>query len=335
MSACSICAVLLLGGCEQEYSNDYAVGIIQTKEYRDQTKVCFYDEEMQETGEIKYSYPNIAFDGFRNSLSEDGILYLQPKGHGDKLDDGRILAVRLSDGEIEEYDIGRTNITGVAYADRTLYTASNLDTVCYVDIYDMETNQMKTVEITDYIVDSLVVGDGEIYGIARNLNDDTYLLCHISQTGQGSEILHKFEADMIPAYIEYYDESVFFVNNDVLYEYVTKGGQMVIHHLPHENAYNLLLQDEKLYIGCTDLFEDEASYIDVFDVRNKKVTQLLTVDNAIVQMEVSKEDKNIIYILDYEKLTKYRIKDEKSIKESETKLTTENDFYIGGFFLNE
>lgn len=137
---------------------------------------------------------------------------------------------------------------------------------------------------------------------------------------------------MSPAYLEFYENRVYFVNENLLYEYQVDTGEMVWHELPHTNAYNLSLKGDKLYIGCTDIFEGTISYLDVFDTKSGEIEQLLTTDGCILQVEVSGEDKNIIYLRTYEKIEKYKMKNNEVVKEQELRLPDEKDYFIGGFF---
>lgn len=331
----SIFFLISLTGCSKEYNNNYSLGIIQTKEYKNQTKITFYNEQLELTNEIVYSYPNISFDGFRNALIKDNRLYLQPKGDGDKLDYGKVIAMSLQDGKITEYDFNRTNITDFKCDGQNIYAVSNLNGSTYIDCYDTKTKEIQTFTTRDILIDTIVVNKGRMYGIASDWNAQENFFVHISMEEQTFQEIYSIKTELSPSYLEFWENHVYFVNDNVLYEYQTDNDKMVTHKLPHKNAYNLLLKDEKLYIGCTDIFENTTSYLDVFDINTGEVKQLLTVDGSILQVEVSGKTHDTIYLCSYEKIEKYQLDKGKYVKNNEVELPESKTFFVGGFFINE
>ncbi len=325
--------ILVLTGCAQRYDEDYALGLITTCEYKEKTKLYFYDENLQYQNEKKYSYPNISYEGFCNSLIEEDKLFLLPKGHADKLDYGKIVSFSLRDGATKEYDIGRTNITGFDYEQNKLYVVSNLNGICYFDCYNLETSQLSGFEIHNYLVDTVVAGQNGIYGIAVDLEKEEYLLCQIDFDKQSSKELYRISAEVCPSYLVQTESSVYFANANILYEYCLEEQRVEEHYLPHTNAYNLLLRNEKIYIACTDLYEEKTSYVDVFDISSGQVKELIQIESSILQMEKSSTKEDTIYLLTYEKLLEYQMVEGKMKIINSIELPKMEEYYVGGFFL--
>ncbi len=332
LSILSFLVLVILTGCNASYDENYEVGIIQTQEYKKESKISFYDENLQLKNQIAFSYPNIAYDGFCNSLIKDDMLFLLPKGHADKLDYGKVISLSLTSGEVKEYEIGRTNITSVDCDGNNIYAASNLDGLSFIDCCNLETKEVQSCEIDEYVIDTVVAGNNSLYALAMDMDKAENVLCTIDVENQRSKEVYRIHEEMDSTYLIYHNERLYFVNQNLLYEYIIETEQMVTHQLPHTNAFNLLLKDEKLYIGCTDLFEQKVSYIDVFDTENGQIKQLLKTDNTILQMEIT-DSGNEIYVLGYDTLSRYNIVDSNGKKESEMTLPEEEDFYIGGFYV--
>lgn len=331
-----LCFVYLffVAGCDEAYDADYELGIIQTQEYKEESKICFYDEQLQLKKEIKYPYPNISYDGFFNSLIKNNKLYLQPKGHSDELDYGKIIAMSLQDGEVTEYDFNRTNITAFDCDEQKVYAVSNLNGITYIDCYDIKTKEMQTFETDKILIDNIAVNNGKIYAMAMDWETEEDIFGCVSIEAQNWEEHYRIQTDMSPAFLEFFENRVYFVDKNLLYEYQTDAGKMVTHELPHTNAYNLSLKNEKLYIGCTDIFEETTSYLEVFDINSGENETLLTVDGSILQVEVFGENCDTIYLRGYENIEKYKMYNGGFRKEQELKLPDENDFFVGGFFVN-
>lgn len=116
-----------------------------------------FNEKLEEVSSLSYHYPNISYDGFSNALIVDNELYMLPKGHADKLDYGKVISLNLFNGKIKEYDFNRTNITTFDCDSRFLCISSNLDAKNYIDVYDMQTEKIQTVELENVFVSSLVM----------------------------------------------------------------------------------------------------------------------------------------------------------------------------------
>lgn len=324
--------ILLLSGCGNNYLTEYDFGVIYTAEYKDKTQISFFDEKMEAVSSVSYHYPNISYNGFSNTLIVDNELYISPKGHADKLDYGKIISLNLFDGKIKEYDFNRTNITNFACDSRSLCISSNLNGKNYIDVYDMQTEKIQTMELEDVFVSSLVLQEDKIYGIMMDLETDGYSLCEFNVMEDKYEILYELETES--DFMEIYQGKLYFACEDILYEYNIQSKTMEKINLPHTNAYNLNLVGDMLYIGCTDILNGTESYVDIMYLPDKKIVKSIKYEGIILQLEISKE-KNKLYILDYDKLTVYDISNEEAILVDSMALESANGYYIGGFYLNE
>ena len=147
------------------------------------------------------------------------------------------------------------------------------------------------------------------------------------------KVLYEIDSEYEPSFMESYEGKLYFPREDVLYEYDIQKQSMDKIQLPHTNAYNLKLVKDTLYIGCTDIFNGEESYVDVMYLPEKEIVQSIKYDGIILQMEISAEDE--LYILDYNKINKYDISNQESVLSQSIELESSDDYYIGGFYLNK
>ena len=321
----------LLSGCGNNYMAEYDFGVIYTAEYKNKSQISFFDEKMEEVNGLSYYYPNISYDGFSNALIVDDELYLLPKGHADKLDYGKIISLDLFNGKIKEYDFNRTNVTSFDCACGFLCVSSNLNAKNYIDVYDMETEKIQTMELENVLVNSLVINENTILGVLMDLETDEYFLCEFNVSKDEYTVLYKIPTE--PEFMEIYQGKLYFPNDNILYEYDIQSKTMNEIKLSHTNAYNLQLVDDMLYIGYTDIFNGEESYVDIMHLPDRKIVKSIKYDGIIVQMEISKADR--LYILDYDKLSLYDISKEEPILSESIMLEASGEYYVGGFYLNE
>ncbi len=335
--AISICLLfvitLSLAGCGSHYSKDYHIGLIYTTEYWNTTKICFLDDNMEEKQTLSYHYPNISYDGFCNSFIQNDKLFLLPKGNADKLDYGKVVALNLEDGKIDEYDFGRTNMTDFYFSDEDVYLCSNLNWISYLDQY--HDGNIETMEIQNCLLDTIGVLDGRIFGFISHLDDEKYSFCEFNISEQDYKVLFEMNMDGSPCFMEVYKDKLYFAYNNILYEYDTINDSMSNITLPHNNAFNLTVVGDDLYIAYTDLFEEKKSYIEVMHLPEKEIVKSMEYNGSILQLEVSKTNPDIIYLMDYENLMEYDISGEVEKMVNKIHLQSSGDYFVGGFFLNK
>ena len=267
------------------------------------------------------------------SCVKDNKLFLLPKGKAKKLDFGKVIALHLSDGKINEYDFNRTNITDFFYDNEEIYICSNLNGISYLEQYNNK--NIETMEIQNCLLDTIAVLDGRIFGFISHLDDDKYSFCEFNISAQEYNILLEMNVDDSPCFLEVYKDKLYFAYNNILYEYDTTNDSMSNITLPHNNAFNLTVVGDDLYIAYTDLFEEKKSYIEVMHLPEKEIVKSMEYNGSILQLEVSKTNPDIIYLMDYENLMEYDISGEVEKMVNKIHLQSSGDYFVGGFFLNE
>lgn len=323
----------LISGCGNSYSTEYELGIIYTTEYKDKSKISLMNQNLEEVNCLNYDYSSMSYDGFSNSLIVENRLYLLPKGHGDKLDYGKVVSLDLTDGKIEEYDFGRVNITDFEVDSEIIYASSNLNAKNYLDLCNVETMEIQTFELENVVIRNLVAKENRVFGTMIKLETEQIFLCEFNITEKTYKILYEIGNEDEPSFMEWYQGKLYFPQDDILYEYNIEKQLMNKIQLPHTNAYNLKLVKDTLYIGYTDIFNGKESYVDAMYLPEKKILQSLKYNGVILQMEISADDK--LYILDYNKLNKFDISVQEPALSQCIELESSNDYYTGGFYLNK
>ena len=129
----------------------------------------------------------------------------------------------------------------------------------------------------------------------------------------------------------------------MLYIYDTQTGALEEKPLSDEQAYNLSLSGNVLAIGYTSILSLEDSRIELYDLKEKKSICQFEHPGSILQIEMARPWNGKVYVLGYDDLNVYRVKEdtEKGTEETEAEvlctlpLEPENSEYCGGFVLME
>ena len=325
---------IFIYGCGDTYNPNYSMGLIYSKENKADTNFVLFDENLEQVDEYKTSYPNVQYMGYDNATVENGDLYINPQGHWDKKDYGKIVKIDLNDGIEEFYDFGRVNIVDFSYKNEGLYATSNLNGICYIDYMDCKTKEISTIETTDVIITTIVAGDSVAYGVGMSFETDESCIYKLNFEEKKIELLYECQSESNPCYFVHNENQLYFIDDNKLIEYDLELGEYKSYELLHENAYNLLKKGNNIYIACTDIHNGGVSYVDIFDLEKKEVLNLLQCENEIMQMEIT-DLEDSIYILSLEELIQYKIEKGQAEEINRISVESEDTYFIGGFYLKE
>lgn len=329
-----IILAVFITGCSNKFPDKYEFGIIDTTEYGNRSLITYFDSDWNKVGQTKYHYSNMSYCGFTNSCVQEGILYLSPRGDSKNLDCGKIVALDLSSGQKTEYDFNRVNIIDFHVDENGIYVVSNLNNMCYLDMYDKKQNKIRTIEVQEDVLDNVTTVKEKVYSIATNMNTDSYALYSFDMDSMNYIKICNLDISEAPSFCEVYQENIYFVVDTVLYVYHTVENSLQEVTLSHSNAFNMYRKDNMLYIGYTDIHNDGTSYIGSVNLDNMEMKDMLTCNGSILQMEM--DENNKWFIMDYEKISQYESSNDGNWKVINTmKLEPKENYYSGGFFLKK
>ena len=151
------------------------------------------------------------------------------------------------------------------------------------------------------------------------------------------------DSEKPPCFLLAYGEKLLYTYSGVLYIYDTQNGALEEKPLSDEQAYNLSLSGDVLAIGYTSILSLEDSRIELYDLKEKKSICQFEHPGSILQIEMARPWNGKVYVLGYDDLNVYRVKEdtEKGTEETEAEvlctlpLEPENSEYCGGFVLME
>lgn len=331
-------SLLNCAGCQSSFPSDYSLGILYSTEYNDRSKISYLDENLNGLTDIFYPYGYMGHDGYTNANIIDEVLYECPLGKATEKNLGLIIGLNMNSGEIAEYNINRTNITDFICCNAFIYATSNLNGRNYIDQYNKADGSICSLELEQYYVSELAFNDNVLYGFGVKLdNQDQGNIIHLFKFDFKSKqvkTLYNLSGylDDSPSYSIIRQNMLYFAENGYLFAYDLKDNTLNQMALMHKNAFNLLCDGDILYIGCTDIFTEAKSWIDVIDLKTNKQIASYPINHSILQMEIS---GNYIYVSDYNTITKYYMIDNQLKESGKITLEPEENYYVGGFFVRE
>lgn len=331
-----VCLCFLVAGCEnKKFPADYEVGVLYSTEYKNTTKLLLLNQNLESIYETNAPYGYLGHCGFMNAITQDGVVYECPQGKATEKELGLIIGVDMSTGKVVEYDFGRVNITDFACEEDFLYATSNLNNENFVDRYDRTTGKKDTVKTSFYVSD-IVVNNGELYGFGLDeANPDKICFYHFDFNNQRADLcleLSGIVEELVPFLVSYQDR-IYWAEGEQLFCFHTDDRTLDTIELPYKHGFNLLLKENTLWIGCTNIFAEDTSHILVYDLEKEDFLRDYQFTYSIHQMEVTAD---ALYVGNLEFLEKYVFLENGDISfEKQFIYNMKNDYYLGGFFVNE
>ncbi len=337
-----ICSAALFTGCTAENGGKNRKDLKEVKPADDQTagiallyttmsnggsKLVWLDDDLKKKGETDCDFSAASYDGYRNMCASGGIVYLFPRGDYVKKDATELVELDMTDGSYETTDIGRQNVTGYCLADGKIAFSSNAADTCYLDVFDLATRKQKSMDVGGRILLDVAMSGDAVYGMALN-KDLSVSLVSCDPGSRKCEELMKLPDKDAPGFLQTDGRDLLFISNGMLVRYDTEKHEPVSMKLTREDAYNLNIDDGKLWIGYTDLFgeDDQKSLIEARDIKTGEVLTSQEISGPVIQIEPYGDG---LLVLGYDQLTRYSF-DGKELHEKASAKTGEKNYDVGG-----
>lgn len=147
-----------------------AVGLIDTSSTSDVSRIAFYDENLNELGEMPFDRGGMG-DGWADACVEGDALYVAPLGI-DKFEPGptdEVLQISLREVAVRPFAMGEdhTRLNCVAASDRSVFAASS-GGAGYVARCDKQSGEVKTLPLPDETVTALLWTGRSLFAFCTN-----------------------------------------------------------------------------------------------------------------------------------------------------------------------
>lgn len=293
-----------------------AAGILLTKDAGGGSKIVWLDDELKQAGGTDYDFSAMYFDGFRNMCSDGSKVWLFPRGDYEKKNYSKMITLDLGSRTAKKTRTGRTNVTGWTYADGQIAFSSNENGVCHLDILSLKTGRKRSMALSDRTVFDLALHGGKLYGMALTGNLKVRFESYDLENGR-AKVLEKLPDSDTPGFLQVYKDDILFVSDGELVRYDTETGDAGKVRLTRDDAYNLNLSGDTLWIAYTDVFgsSGQSSLIEARDAANGDILAQCGIEGPVVQMEVtapagntdetSGQEESLLWILGERSLSRY------------------------------
>ena len=310
--------------------NPPAAGVLYTTPSHDGSCVTWLDDDLEKTDESRYSFSAAYYDGYRNMCGQDGKIYLFPRGDYDRKDDTKLQIIHMDDGSAQEIECGRSNVTGYDVDGDTYACASNENSICYLDIFNIKTGKHQSMQTEDVTVFDIILAGDLLYGMALDKELKVSLMSFDLSRSVQKKLVELPDKDT-PGFLQLFDGKILFISDNRLCAYDTQTGSLKKTELTRKGAFNLNLEGTNLFIAYTDVYSDEESesLIEVRDVTDMHVITQEKVPGCVVQMEVSGDE---VWLLGRKKLMHYTWSEKGLIDRKEKNIKREG-YDVGGIMV--
>lgn len=355
-AAAVICALLTIcgSGCggkaaqtREPFCRTFDFAVVQTSDCRDKSILTYYSQKGDILCRRTVDYGNLS-DIFKPGLVKNSVVYFSPEGRSPRREEHCILAINLNSGRQQIYEFGQkeTRMLGMAVNTHSLYVSSNLNGVSTVSKRSLLSGKRTSRAIEGCIIDCLYAGEDTVYAFGCQIEDDTYTLYEMD--ADSLSVLRQTElkiplgpADVLQkGDILYFSVSADWENDPGsrarLGCYDTRNKKIEWVDFPVNEALKDIREyGSLLFLSHTQLPEGTGRRITVLNPRTGSRKEFYF-DEDIAQMQV-RGDK--IYFLSYSgqqpggAILQYRYTEGSFKKVRTVKIKSEEDFYIGSFWL--
>ena len=303
--------------------------VVYTTDTGDHTHIEWLDKNMKAVDSTNYSFSGASLDGFANAAMYDNRIILAPRGDNQTRDYGNIAVIHTSDGKLDEIAINHVNPTGCSVEGPTVAVISNLNMVNYIDLANINTGEVKTVELdaTEPTLMDVILIDDHIYGYAMVDNSDGCCICSVDISSGKCKVIA--ELPDASTFMAKYGKELLFISDGQLVRYDTSSEKIRRQTLTRKDAFNLQVIGNTAWVAYTDIHDAEYdSLMEAIDLESGNVICSTRHKGAIMQLE---GNDNTIFVLGFDKLYQYILTDGSLHLQNSVKC--EKDGYcIGGFY---
>jgi len=154
------------------YNPDYTIGVVKTRDSAYSSYIEYYDEDLNLVNTLWYPYASLG-DGssYRPSISDDR-LWMIPRGLMWFQNTKKAISLGLTDGTVDEYTVDQISLDVLTVDDRYVYVTNDLNRIGHITRVDIETKEVKTVDLPDMVPLSLICNDSVLYVFCLGIVSD-------------------------------------------------------------------------------------------------------------------------------------------------------------------
>ncbi len=307
-----------------------SIGVIYSSE-AGSSVIQWVNDEMEPVGTMDLSYSDLGRNiGFQNACYQGADAVMVSQGESEK--DNSVL-ILSSDGTLKTIRQDRINPVSWSVSDGSIAVASNFNWECFIDLIDLQSGAIRSVRVPDdAFADTICFGERSVYGISEDLDDESgrHALTEYSMEDGSAKKLLDLPPEDSPAFLQYHSGKLYLISGGSLLVYDTADGSTDTYSLTRDDAFNLIISDDALWIGYTDIHADDArSLIECRDPETGEVLCSAEVEDVILQ--IGPDGQNVC-VLGENMLYRFTRSGD-ALTGNGRMACSDSNKYTGGFFL--
>lgn len=338
-----------LTGCGRKAAVDFdtkkiAVGVLETRGNIAKSRIVFYDEELNELGDLPIGYAGLGMT-WDTPVLDGRKFYVIPQGYDGMKDEKLVMEVNLDSLETKKYEIDQTALTDIGVNEKYVFAGNNINGVSYLSRCDKETGNVKTVSFPDECLSNLICVGKKVYVFAALLGMEeleevegkSYLYVYDEELNKEEKIdITEYGVNHFKGIA--YQGSIYFSNSEEEDKETKIVGKMDMStnkltkiDTKYKNAWDMDEYNGCIYITHHDPHQKQNAEISIYNPQNGEM-KYARLNHEAEHMQI-RNDK--MYILAERKIYAYDIETMDCIKEVSVENMDRNFSYIPGIFVVE
>lgn len=341
VAALSLVCLTALYGCsvssaEGNVPQESAIGVIETKNNVEESRIVFFDQELNESYILPLNYGSIN-SVFYKPVVTNGILSVVPQGIANKKDGRAILCINSTNLSHELYRIDQPSMNAIATCEEYLYACNTLNGISYINRYDINTEEVKSIRLDALYTSFILLCDEYLCAFSSTLdNAHSQIDLFDKNLNHIDSIDSSFLGTGTYQAVEYEGEIYFtclysFSNNNKATIGVldVNASQLEELYVDHEKPFGVEIEQSVLVISHYDIVNRaHTSSVTLIDL-NTGDAKSYTLNHGMEQMALL-GDK--LYVLSNWNLYCYSLNDCRLIKQIKIESMDSDFSYITGLF---
>lgn len=341
----SLILILVLVACTNNADeipiSDIEIGIIETRGNKNSSRLVFFDDELNEIGELPLKYATVG-DPSQTPLVQDKELYVIPQGYAFSKNEKKVLCIDLQSMQVKKYTVDGIAMNSIAVSDEYIYTCNNLNGVSYINRCSQDEGKVNTIAVDISCLTNIIYANEQLYAFGTDVSETEGMRTYVNVYDTELNLVEQKDITsfgMAQYYALEYEDAIYFTSGTDVFDQATsiigkintntyEIDQIDLKHIyPNE----LRVYKNYLVISHYDAVQNKGGGISFYDMQTKELTYY-DLEHGVSSMNIV---DNNLYILHERNLYHYDI-ETMQLKNTTVVSHMDEDYsYLTGIFAIE
>lgn len=338
-----ILLLLSLVGCNRSVKDEFPieeieVGVIETRGNIGRSRLVFYDDALNEIGELPLKYATVG-SVFQTPLVDNGELYLIPQGYDITKNEKKVLRIELQNMQTKKYKIDAIAMNSIAVCDEYIYTCNNLNGVSYINRCCKDDGKVDTITVDISYLTNILYANECLYTFGTDISENDGMHTYVNVYDKELNLIEQKDITSFGV-AQYFalecGDYIYFTNGrDVKDQATSIIGKINMYtyeieqiDLEHIYPHELRVYQDYLVVSHYDAVVNKGGGISFYDLQTQEATYY-ELEHGVSSMDIV---DNHLYILHDRNLYQYDIDTMQLKRKIEVSHIDEKYSYLTGVF---